>query len=299
MAPSVFTILVSQKPTENRTPLENFTTEGFVYLLRNSISKKTKLLPAFLNLLHLPFETAGSTYEIDTRREFKVRVGYSTKTVIPDITISKGGRIVCLIEVKVDSGIGQRTGSRGASTDQLKLYRRIRTEMEGGFPLYVLTKNPFYSDSVDDTYKLRWFQIAEMLSSIQRVGIVEDCLAPQFSDFLEEYGMKLHKVTDAAERGLNPIHDLLDQVYSVVNSITTTHKWKTIASNEELDYGWLGYGITTGTNRRIGWVGITFAETDSIVFSIEDEVLAKSVKGSSSSAFKDDGYEWGMIHADF
>lgn len=166
---NLFIALCKYKPTENITPLENFTTEAFVYVL-NALKKDNNTL--FRDILSL--FNIEDYLEIETQCVHQVTIEDITAKLIPDIQIKDKNGNYTFIEVKVDSSLH---GSKLGLKDQLMDYRHITVDGKIG-EVFSLTKEVIYSDSINDKNKIRWSQIIEMLEK------TENDIVYQFKEFL-------------------------------------------------------------------------------------------------------------------
>ena len=83
----LFINLSKYKPTENVTPLENFTTELFVYVLKDLLKNNKPLAIEILKLFEI--NKVEQIINIKTQNEFKV----DGRTLRPDIEIDLVDRI--------------------------------------------------------------------------------------------------------------------------------------------------------------------------------------------------------------
>lgn len=169
----LFINLSKYKPTETVTPLENFTTELFVYILKNLLKQRNNIGYEILNFWGI--KKTEKILGIYTQKEYKV----DKRTLKPDIEIDLGDRVV-FIEVKVDSTLRSSILKRGL-TDQLEDYQQIQVSRRKTI-VYSLTKHKVNSPIKTN---IRWFQITKKLKALEGNNQIID----NFISFLEEYNM--------------------------------------------------------------------------------------------------------------
>ncbi|MBP5449524.1 MAG: hypothetical protein J6Y01_05335, partial [Spirochaetales bacterium] len=160
---NLFENLYKYKETENKSQLENFLTELFVYVLKSLIFQKNEVIITLLNdKFHIPFtKNDFDNIEIDTQIRYDTSDDYHPQ---PDISIINNNSDLYLIESKVDSSLNQYD-----DIDQIQLYESVITDykLKG---VRTLTKYEIYTKDRDEyklfnaeKHKVFWYQIYELL----------------------------------------------------------------------------------------------------------------------------------------
>lgn len=202
---NLFKQLCKYKPTSGKSPLENFCTEAFVYLLEHLWCKEKNVAKELLELFNL--ENINN-FSIETQTAFNVQCNAKSCRLIPDIHIEADGKHT-FIEVKVESPIGlSKLGKR----DQLDDYNEIKIDGQSCL-VFSLTKYDISSQSIGCANKIRWEQIHSALKSSS------DELAQQFKEFLEDnymngYDRLEFDITKAKSEKEN-FNDILKQGFDI------------------------------------------------------------------------------------
>lgn len=114
----LFINLSKYKPTKNKTPLENFTTELFVYVLKDLLKQENNVGYEILQLFNI--KKTEKILDISTQNRFTI----NKHPLEPDIEIDFENKVV-FIEVKVDSALRSSILGIGL-TDQLEDYQQIK-----------------------------------------------------------------------------------------------------------------------------------------------------------------------------
>lgn len=268
-ADSLFVNIFKYRERKNLSPLENFTTEVFTYLLRTLPKTDPTVAKSLFGLLGLADDLEViSQIQVDTQKQFAVAVKKNKSLkVIPDITIhSKRGLV--LIEVKVNSSINQYTLDQ-ESIDQIELYNRV----EGVERVLTITKYPISSSRIKPDSTFYWTDIYEVLSKS------DNEVAKNFLLFLREHEME----------SVRPIHIHADKFVSGLNSILTLieRAWNdtTLTLKQELDREWLGFWVKNGS-RNVGWIGLIIEMEDQLVIECVDPSLKRKwQKANGNSDF--------------
>lgn len=165
----LFINLSKYKPTVNVTPLENFTTELFVYILKDILKNNKPLAIEILKLFEI--NKVEQIINIKTQNEFKV----DGRTLRPDIEIDLVDKIV-FIEVKVNSQLHPSILNRNLG-DQLEDYLQIDFDDKETI-VYSLTK---FSVVSRINKNVRWRQITSILKKNNQKNQIID----NFINFLE------------------------------------------------------------------------------------------------------------------
>ncbi len=196
----LFINLSKYKPTETVTPLENFTTELFVYVLKDLLKQNNKTGYEILRLFGI--QKKERILDISTQNEYKV----DKRILKPDIEIDLADRVV-FIEVKVDSTLRSSILKRGLS-DQLEDYQQIQVST-GKPTVYSLTKHKVNSPVKTN---IRWYQITKKLKSLEGNNQIID----NFISFLEEYNMGETKpITSDSKNLLSTYHSFFQYLIDI------------------------------------------------------------------------------------
>jgi hypothetical protein len=223
------------RQSKKRSPLEDYCTEIFVYILRQLMKSKKAISYKILEMFGFSEveEKDLNYFEIITRESHYA----NGKRVIPDVII-KFHDIIDIIEVKIDSGLRYYKKSKAQYIDQIELYRNITDiKINEVFSLskYILTNN-----SLKSTHKILWSQIYSILTKS------ENEIISNFVLFLEENGMKAFILNDGAE-------NTIDSIAAILNLIEKTwinERYPLV--NEEITREYIGYKIK---NKNTAWIG--------------------------------------------
>ncbi len=145
----LFVNLSKYKPTQDKTPLENFATEAFVYILKDLLLSNEKCAKEILGLFGIKADI--NKQAISTQKDYSV----DNQKLRPDIEIVCPDKVI-FIEVKVESAL--RDSVLGLN-DQLYDYEQIQIDNKET-EVYCLSK---YFVSSKKSRNIRWYQIAEIL----------------------------------------------------------------------------------------------------------------------------------------
>ncbi|GAA4314580.1 hypothetical protein GCM10023115_28240 [Pontixanthobacter gangjinensis] len=151
---------------QGRTPLEDFTTEGFAGIIKQNI----EILNSFISWLKLP----ETNYRIYTQVKYPLE---NDLNCIVDLVL-ESEITICFIENKVDSKEGWR---------QIERYAKVLDLIDkpNKYLKYCTKRVDIKSYQYHNFQQFRWYEIANWLSSqFSHVGIVKDYL-----QFLEKHQM--------------------------------------------------------------------------------------------------------------
>ena len=169
----LFINLSKYKPTEIVTPLENFTTELFVYVLKDLLQKSDNVGFEILKLFGI--DKHENVLSISTQNEYYV----DDRVLRPDIEIDLDDRII-FIEVKVNSHLHPSILKRNLK-DQLEDYQQIFFPSRKTI-VYSLTKLKVSSKVKTN---IRWYSISKIIKKLEGTNQILD----NFISFLEAYNM--------------------------------------------------------------------------------------------------------------
>jgi hypothetical protein len=263
MQDNLFSSIFRFKQSKQRTPLEDYCTEIFVYILRQSIGAKSDLAHKFLALFGFSNLSVAHLENIDITTRETHWVG--DKRVIPDIIIKSPDKIN-VIEVKINSGLRRYDSIKKKKTiDQIEAYKSI-TDIKIN-DIFSLSKYVVLSDSLDNKHKILWSEIHSLLANN------ENEITKNFALFLEENGMKSMLVQD------NEVENAINAIFSFLNLIYLS--WQASAVNKkyplnsdaitQVSAGWF-----VGDN--IAWIGQYVETKEYLVFELLDENLIMKAK---------------------
>jgi hypothetical protein len=248
---SIFKSLSRYKPTKKKTSLENFTTQLFSWLLQYSIDNKTSLISYVINEL---FNNRKNSFKIvdkiTTQRRFKLD---NKRYVIPDITITISGKILYLIEVKVNSNF---------RNNQINDYKKI-----GKGKVYSITK--FYNDSNEllNKEKIRWHSVSTILRKYTSNNKSEMFLVEQFATFLKEEGMEMNKIEKSLINGSKSLNYIINLIGDKLSDLSIT------AKGPKYEDEWIGYKSSPDA-----WIiGITLSHPEYISITTYNKSIMKKI----------------------
>lgn len=182
---------------EESSPLENFLTESFVFVLKYLIDRFPCDAISILNLFGIKItDTSQLTYiKLETQKTFYAPHDFCDKNKIPienkkrkdarpDIVIYQSNeQKPTIIEVKVEASLNQYYLKNGDPIDQIDFYENIK----GVKSVYTLSKH--FIDRKGSANSVRWFSIYELLKENKKSFVVKE-----FCDFLKENNMGERKM---------------------------------------------------------------------------------------------------------
>lgn len=248
---------------KEKTPLENFTTELFVFILTYLIKNDGNLAKKILNEFGFDKNTNLQDLLIYTQKEF-IACG---KPVRPDIIIDYNEELT-IIEVKVNSKLNNYDIDK-KMLDQIQLYEKIK----GRKNVYLLSK--YIISNVTSDKRILWSSIYYLLEKNSNDFVVE-C----FLSFLKEYGMNSVKLTEdilSLIRTINSFKQLINDAWGY-------HNYKLVYGSAPKNE-WIGFYVKSpmGKNKKtknLFWIGIS-GENDTLAFKVEDDDLAKKIAKKS------------------
>lgn len=253
---NLFSCLYKYKQTKKKNNLENFTTEGFAYLLKYLINKNPKMAHEILGLFGI--KNDDKIESINT--QFTTEV--CGNTIRPDIYIETQCANV-FIEVKIDAY--QRLGSTiKKSKDQLGDYLQIKLQNKKKTQVFSLSKNYINTES-EINGKIRWHEISAILKKYEN----KDILVDNFINFLEENYMGEQKpLTAGIEKIINlyqSYKNLLSTAYE--NSKFNSDKKYKLNGNVYNEDNGIGYFVKRNGEDCI-WFGILPEKPKKIILEI-------------------------------
>jgi hypothetical protein len=183
-----------------KTPLEDFTTEVFVGLLKMEENIKNDFISSFLKL---PTE---ENYRLTTQAHYSLDNDYDC---IVDFVI-ESNNVICFIENKVNSEEGER---------QLERYGKVLDgyKNEGKTTkLFYCTKYSDKKEYVSHNFdQFRWYEIAKFLKKYEDNGFVNE-----FIKFLKIYDMAQELTLDAKDFvSLCNLQNIINKMYDYLERV--------------------------------------------------------------------------------
>ena len=240
------------------TQLENYCTEIFVYIFRKLIISKN---PVSFKLLELfGYHNLTKDDLLDIKIETQKKHSSQKRRIIPDIIICSKNRNI-IIEVKVDSVLSEYNIAENKIIDQIELYKKIDSLKID--EVYLLSKYVLFSKALDNSDKILWCQIHEILLNSDNEVI------DNFLFFLEENGMDSSRINKGSEEGFGAVSAILGLIE---NSWMYGDKYKL---KEDFERGsWMGFTV----NKKQAWIGQLKELKEYIVFQPLDDILKEKAE---------------------
>ena len=226
--------------TKERSQLENFTTESFVFVLKFLILKYPEKAKKVLALFNINIETKDiRELSIETQKYFSVpddfininKIPIEKKEAKPDIVICDNKNRRIIIEVKVESSLNIYNLNNEKTIDQVDFYKNLKNIEE----VYTLSKHHI-EKNIASKYKIRWFQIYEILVKIDSFVVKEFC------NFLEDNGMGERKILNEKTLDILETVDALSELIKNAWEISSVQNKKLNAYTYISSWGF-GYYI--------------------------------------------------------
>jgi|GEM_PF-3479129 hypothetical protein len=293
----LFSRLFKYKENAINSPLENYLTEQFAYILEYLVEQKNEIIYDLFKLFDIPLKNTD-LLKVHIETQWHTRVEKYNHVARPDIKIIVD-KSVYFIEVKVNSDLNQYEGF-----DQIQLYEAIDVsplKNEGVRTLtkyQIFTKDKIYSFFIDK-HKIFWRQIYELICKTQK-----NILIKNFLYFLEENDMAENFVLNYSENGLCNFYSLYGFLNDVLQDFARQEGYTDngVKFNGYKDY--FGFDITySGT--RVLWIGCFNNETNKsekdfiVVTSYADngELLKQLKNKFKNKDFDEADYNGDIIYA--
>lgn len=254
------------------TPLENFTTETFVYLIKYLLLNNTPCVWDILKLFKIKKNEA--ILSLKTQNSYKIE----SKVLRPDIEILTNEKIV-FIEIKVDSDLRKSVFTK--NEDQLYDYEKLKEKFDKPLVVCSLTKSFVSSKNRNN---IRWYEVANILSKY----IGNDFLIDNFISFLKDNGMEELKCITSETSNLICIYQnfmrLLEVSYQGSQFIKNS---KLKLGKEYKESDGFGYYIKNKKYKtNCFWFGLMPDYSDHIVF----EIVCETKKNADLNSFAKDQF---------
>jgi hypothetical protein len=225
------------------TPLENYMTEAFVFLLNYLKSINNKMVYEILDLFGI---LRGKQINISSQTKIQ------DKKHIPDICIETGN-IISIVEVKVNSNLNKYK-YKGRNINQYELYSREYANAN----IFLLTKHLVFENNIPDKNKVLWVQIFQILEES------DDYFVKSFLYFLEENGMASVKLDESiltAIRSIIQWKSLIEDSWRYGDNFSLSP----IALNMQGDEYWIRYFVKDKKRKqKILYIGIISSEPENL-----------------------------------
>jgi len=267
MDSDLFSNIFKYRQRKSKSPLENYCTEIFAYILKRMIETEDKMAFDLLELFgfHNIEKNDLKNIYINTQESHKTSV--DNKKAILDIII-KLNDIVNIIEVKINSGLN-KYNIYEKKIDQIEKYKKIN-DIKGKKSIYLLSKHVIFCDSLEKKNRILWSQIYSILSNSD-IEIVN-----QFRLFLEENGIKSYVLRSGAENTINSIQAIM----GLIEQSWTNKKYKLLKQEITRDY--IGFYIK---DKETAWIGQIEEKKDFIVFEVFNKLNKKAEENNKDMEF--------------
>lgn len=268
MSRNLFVNLLKYKPVDNRTPLENFITEAFVFLLDWSLVSDRNFITGFFKLLEIPSVTNinYSEVEILTQKTYKTN---NNSTVIPDISIRIKDTYY-FIEVKVLAQFNiysDKNDTTINTINQIEMYDRIVVPSREKFIYSLTIGTPSKNELLGSTFKksITWTDIYALIEEQMNTCTKMEKNLSDFRGLLINMNMVPNKVTDGLKQGIVELISFFNQLGIVIDNLD-------YKKNQSNSIGFLGFYIIINPGIRL-WVGINFNYSDYVKIQVVNKDL--------------------------
>ncbi|MDD7610550.1 MAG: hypothetical protein PUJ82_06520 [Spirochaetales bacterium] len=297
----LFSRLFKYKENESNSPLENYLTEQFAYILEYFVEQNNDIVINLFKLFDISIKKTDIS-KIQIQTQWETWVEKYNRFARPDIKITIGSSIY-FIEAKVDSDLNQYEGF-----DQIQLYEAIDVtplKNEGVRTLtkyQICTKDKTYS-CFTEKHKVFWRQIYELFSK-SKEQLQDNILVNNFLYFLEESDMAEKTALNYSADGLSNFYSFYGFLNEVLQDFARREGYtgNGVKFNGFKDY--FGFDITySGT--RVLWIGCfknedAKPENDFIVvtsYANERKLLNQLKKKIGEKQFEQVDYNGDLVYA--
>ena len=233
--------------SDKKSPLENFSTELFVFILKYLIKKEDIRANKILNL-----------FGIYKYKKLKIYTQYSTvaenRQVYPDILLELEDKRI-IIEVKIDSKLNNY-----GKMNQIQLYSKIKNINS----VYLLTRGIINLDN--NNYRRFWSEIYNVLLDSN------DFVIKNYLEYLEVNNMGSYKIDKNIFNALNSIENLKNLI---IQSWPVEYNYNikqfTYSGSEG---GCIGYYIYKD-KKKLFWIGMY--DDEYLLFNIMNETIKNKI----------------------
>ena len=252
----LFSNLFKYTSTEKNTPLENYLTELFAYILRMLIYKRSDILIELFNeVFHIPF-TSSDFENISIETQLRYWVEKYELYAQPDLKITINNSEVYFIENKIESDLNQYE-----NIDQIQLYEAIKLGIpEKNMGVRTLTKYDITTKSmkIQPEHKVFWRQIYTLFSR----KLKDDILIQNYLCFLEEHGMGEKQRLVLSDQGLQGYYDFYNFLHDILYNYFHSYNYNDVSLFSNEDY--LGFSVRYKKINCL-WIGCYREEPQYIV----------------------------------
>ncbi|WP_315324557.1 hypothetical protein [Treponema socranskii] len=287
----LFSRLFKYKENASNSPLENYLTEQFAYILEYLVEQKSEIIGDLFKLFDIPVKNKN-LLKIHIKTQWGTWVKRYNHFARPDIKIIVD-KSVYFIEAKVESDLNQYE-----DFDQIQLYEAIDVSPLKNKGVRILTKYQICTkDKIylffTKKHKIFWRQIYELISKSE---FKDNILIKNFLHFLEENDMAEKNALHYSADGLSNFYSLYGFLNDVLQDFARKEGYteNDVKFNGDKDY--FGFDIAYG-GTRVLWIGCFNTETNKsekdfiVVTSYADEQeLLNQLKSKQFDRADNDGY---------
>lgn len=276
---NIFSELFKYKASDLNSPIENFTTETLVFLLRLSIDSDKIFFKEFLSLIDKKINiNEDDVIHVETQKRFDTKGNNKVSIAIPDITIIIN-TLYLFIEVKVGSSLNEENISDLESKEainQLNKYYNIVLEPNNVKKIQICTLTIFKEKTeVGFSYDaITWNQIAVLIDNYKTSDKTYERLISEFSNFIKSENMAADKVEKTINEGVSQLTKLLFQIKLGLNKLGNDYKTK-ISTGATFS----GYYIEKENLFKL-WVGFEYKNQKIKIQVVNQELITYLIEKS-------------------
>lgn len=273
---NIFSNLFKYKASDLNSPIENFTTESLVFLLRLSIDSDKIFFKEFLSLIDKKINiNEDDVIHIETQKRFNTKSNNKVSIAIPDITIIIN-TLYLFIEVKVGSSLNEENINDleiKEAVNQLNKYYNIVFEPNNVKKIKICTLTIFKEKTeVGFSYDaITWNQIAVLIDNYKALDKTYERLMLEFSKFIKSNNMAADKVERTINEAVPQLTKLLFQIKLGLDKLGNDYKIKLSTAET-----YSGYYIESKDRFKL-WIGFEF-KNQTIKIQIVNKELIDFVK---------------------
>lgn len=254
----LFSRLFKYRQNETNSPLENFITEQFAYILQYLIEQKNDIVYELFELFNIPLKVED-IYKVKVETQWETWVERYSHYARPDIKVSIGNDIY-FIEVKVDSDLNQYE-----SFDQIQLYEAIDVLPMKNNGIRTLTKYQICTKDKSyqyfkESHKVFWRQIYALFRK-NEFNLQDDILVNNFLLFLEENDMSEKTTLNYSKDGLSNFYSLYGFLNDVLQDFASREGYTAKALKFDGSKDWFGFNIAY-SGKAVVWIGCINSKND-------------------------------------
>jgi hypothetical protein len=269
---NLFSQLFKYKETSKLSPVENYLTELFAFLLTYLIEEKKQIAISLLSNLGI---NAKEDSYIIVETQWESWVEKYKHFARPDIKICIE-KDVYFIESKIDSNINQYDGF-----DQIQLYEAIEIAKCNNKGVITLTKHEIYTNRKYNIYsdknKKFWNEIFSFFS--EKSELKSDILVNCFMDYLKENDMAEKQSLAYSSNGLENFYSLYSFLHTVLKDFALKNGYTENAIELDSNADYFGFSISY-KKKKVIWCGCYSGSDDLVIQSYvkDEDVLISKIK---------------------